>query len=240
MTNQIKLTPRLLAVADMVPQGAILCDVGTDHAHLPAYLLQQGRIDSAIASDIRKGPLERAADTRAKCGLEEHIQLRLAPGLEGVAPHEVNAVTICGMGGEMMTGILAAAPWTKTDTTIILQPQNSHDVLRLWLAENGYRILREHIVQEEHRWYPVMTVVGGEMALPMNAAEALAGQPRLWDRQPLREAFLGWVLSKLEKQRSGLSHSTKESDRQKIDELNDTMETLTSWRAQLAKGEWPE
>ena len=58
--ESLNLTPRLQAIADRVPQGARLADVGTDHGHLPLWLLTQGRLEAAIASDIRQGPLAHA------------------------------------------------------------------------------------------------------------------------------------------------------------------------------------
>ena len=36
------LTPRLLALSRQVPRGARFADVGTDHARLPVWLLEQG------------------------------------------------------------------------------------------------------------------------------------------------------------------------------------------------------
>lgn len=239
MRHIIKLTPRLQAVADCVPAGAVLCDVGTDHAHLPAYLLQEGRIVSAIASDIRKGPLERAAATREKCHLENQIELRLGPGLEAIRPNEVNTVTICGMGGEMMIGILSAAPWTKVNTTLILQPQSAQEELRYWLRDHGYRILQERIVREEQRWYTVMKVIGGEMALPLGPVEALTGHPSLWAEHPEWPDFLTWLIRKLEKQRAGMEKSSRKEEQQRAEELTQRMDQLTLWRERLQKGEWP-
>ena len=59
----MELTPRLRAIADQVPQGARLVDVGTDHGYLPVWLLLNRRIGRAIASDLRAGPLDRARET---------------------------------------------------------------------------------------------------------------------------------------------------------------------------------
>ena len=50
--KQLALQPRLCRLAQLVPDGCRLTDVGTDHGYLPVALLQQGRILSAIASDI--------------------------------------------------------------------------------------------------------------------------------------------------------------------------------------------
>lgn len=65
MTRRIELSPRLRLAADLVPEGARLADVGTDHAYLPACLLMEGKIPSAIAADLREGPLSRARETAA-------------------------------------------------------------------------------------------------------------------------------------------------------------------------------
>ena len=48
-----ELSPRLRSVADMVPKGAKLADIGTDHAYLPTWLILHGVIDRAIAADLR-------------------------------------------------------------------------------------------------------------------------------------------------------------------------------------------
>ena len=55
--KQLQLQPRLALLAALVPPGSRLADVGTDHGYLPVYLLQQGRIPSAIAADIGAEPL---------------------------------------------------------------------------------------------------------------------------------------------------------------------------------------
>ena len=96
----VELTPRLRSVAELVPRGARFADVGTDHAYLPVWLLQQGRITGAVASDLRPGPLERARGTAEKYGLTGRMDFRLCDGLSGIQPDEVNTIAMAGMGGE--------------------------------------------------------------------------------------------------------------------------------------------
>ena len=66
----LKISDRLIQVAGLVPEGARLADVGTDHGYVPIWLLTQGRISSAIAMDVNKGPLLRARENRDKYGLQ--------------------------------------------------------------------------------------------------------------------------------------------------------------------------
>lgn len=236
MTTQLHLTPRLQAVANWVPQGSRLCDVGTDHAYLPAHLLLEGRIPSAIASDIRPGPLERAARTRAKYGLEDRLDLRLCPGLEAILPHEVETVSICGMGGEMICGILEKAPWTKTDTVLLLQPMRSQGELRRWLFEHGYCIEREQIIREEQRWYTVMKVVGGQMEQRFSYAEELAGRPKDWVPNPEWMDYIKYLVNKVQKQRRGVEQSSKPEDQARRSVLEQTESELTHWLDTLKTG----
>ena len=69
--GKVNLTPRLAATASLVKGGGTVVDIGTDHAYLPAYLVERGVVDFAIAADVRKMPLENARETVEKCGLQE-------------------------------------------------------------------------------------------------------------------------------------------------------------------------
>ncbi len=163
---KLELTPRLALLASWVPPGARLIDVGTDHGYLPAWLIQNGRIAEALASDLRPGPLSRAKDTARRCGVEEKMRLRLCPGLTAIGPEEGDTVAIAGMGGENIAMILSVAPWTADGRhTLLLQPQSRSEVLRAFLMEGGYHITRERLVYDRGILYPVLEARGGEMRL---------------------------------------------------------------------------
>ena len=76
------LDSRLSAVADLVRSGTRFADVGTDHAYLPAFLLMGGKIEYAVCSDLRKGPLKNAEETVKKYGVSDKVDLRLSDGLD--------------------------------------------------------------------------------------------------------------------------------------------------------------
>lgn len=100
-------------LAEQVPQGARLADVGTDHAYLPAWLLLAGRISGAVATDVREGPLQRGRETARLYKVEDRIVFRCCDGLAAVEPQEADTVVIAGMGGELMARIVERAPWTR-------------------------------------------------------------------------------------------------------------------------------
>ena len=154
--------PRLRLIAGWVPEGAYLADVGTDHGYLPTWLRLQGKIRGAVASDLRPGPLERAKVTGSLYGTD-NIEYRLCNGLAGIRPSEVDTVTIAGMGGETILSILKAAPWTADGQhTLLLQPQSHEEMVRQYLAENGFAITREALVRDRGTLYTVMEAKAGE------------------------------------------------------------------------------
>ena len=146
--RRLELSPRLAAIAEQVPQGARLADVGTDHAYLPAWLLLAGRISGAVATDVREGPLQRGRETARLYKVEDRMVFRCCDGLAAVEPQEADTVVIAGMGGELMARIVERAPWTR-GCTLLLQPMSAQEVLRQWLVTHGYCIQRETLVREE-------------------------------------------------------------------------------------------
>ncbi len=152
----INLSLRLKTIASLVPLGARVCDVGTDHALLPIYLKQSGIAKTVIATDLNKKPLENAAKNIEEYGVSD-ISLRLCDGLSAVSRDEADTVIIAGMGGEVMTAILSSCKWIKSkEITLVLQPTTSAEILRKYLLDNGFEIESETPLCDNKKLYSIM------------------------------------------------------------------------------------
>jgi len=171
-----ELGVRLSAVAARIRHGARVADIGTDHALLPVWLVQNGRCPSAVASDIGEGPADAARRTVAGAGLESAVSVRVGDGLAPVQPDEVDDIAIAGMGGETIAEILAAAPWVMDARyRLVLQPMSKPERLRVFLAENGFLIGEEDVVAEGERLYTVMMVTFTGVRRSLSYTAALMG-----------------------------------------------------------------
>ena len=159
-----KLTPRLKKIYDIVPPCKTVCDIGTDHAYIPVCLTLSGKCDKAIASDIVKGPVERAKSTVLLYGAEDKVSVRLGGGLETVSEGEAETVIVAGMGGLTIAGILEkVADGLKTHKPrLILQPMTEQDKLRRTLFSLGYRIVCEKCPEASGKIYNVIYAEYGE------------------------------------------------------------------------------
>lgn len=150
---------RLALCASMVREGTALADVGTDHAYLPVWLAKRGLIRSAVAADIRPGPLARARANIERFEVSGLVSARLSDGLDRIEPREAEDIVIAGMGGLMMTRILGRALWLKEpEHRLILQPMTKAEELRAFLAREGFAVLREQAAEEDGHIYSVMQV----------------------------------------------------------------------------------
>ena len=215
MERRLQLQPRLQLLADMVPEGCRLADVGTDHGYLPVYLLQRGRIRGAVAADIGAEPLAHARRTAEAYGAEG-IDFRLCDGLRDIAPDEVDTVVIAGMGGETIIAILEGAAWTKDGAhTLLLQPMTKAADLRDWLAVNGYSFTEERLVWDKNYLYPVLRVTGGGTPQALTERQALTGVAL--DNDPLYREYLTQQADKLRRTAKGLRRSAKPDAQQRAD-----------------------
>ncbi|MGN1126645.1 MAG: class I SAM-dependent methyltransferase, partial [Ruminococcus sp.] len=105
------LPKRLSLIASMVDEGAVVADIGTDHAHLPIFLVQSKICPSALACDIKESPLETGRQNIEFCHLEDKIKTRLSDGLSSIKSNEADTFTIAGMGGDMIIHILSSCPY---------------------------------------------------------------------------------------------------------------------------------
>ncbi|HZK55884.1 MAG TPA: class I SAM-dependent methyltransferase [Desulfosporosinus sp.] len=157
MTLSVTLGRRLQTVAEFVPKGARLGDIGTDHAYLPIALYETQQILKAVAVDVHEGPYQSALAAVKERHLEAVIDVRFGDGLMPLESDEVNVLTLAGMGGKTMLDILSVRPDVlEAVQHLILQPQGSERAVRLALLESGWRLKAEKLVEEDHRIYVVM------------------------------------------------------------------------------------
>lgn len=149
------LSKRMQAVADLVPKSNTVADIGSDHAYLPAYLLEQGIVKRAIAGEVVKGPFENAQSEIINQNLSDQMEARLGNGLAVIESDDhVDTITIAGMGGELITDILerGKAKLTK-HPVLVLQANVDENTVRKWLVDHQYEITGENVVYDGGHYY---------------------------------------------------------------------------------------
>lgn len=131
-------------------------DIGTDHGLVLLDAFKKGYIKSAIASDLREEPLKSA-----KSNLDSYpVEFVISDGFKKIKS-DFDLGIIAGMGAYLIKDILKDAPMDKT---YILQANDNHDVLREYLAKQGFEIIDEYIIFDKF-YYVMMMVKKGHMKL---------------------------------------------------------------------------
>lgn len=163
MKENIELSDRMRAIADMVTAGNRVCDVGCDHGFVPIYLIKQGISPKVIAMDVNEGPLRRARKHIEEYGVGAYIETRLSDGLRSFREGEADSLICAGMGGRLMMRILQEDTGkTASFKEMILQPQSELQQFRCFLRCQGYLIVDENMIEEDGKFYPMMRAVKGE------------------------------------------------------------------------------
>lgn len=155
----INLNNRLKLCADFVTSGGVSADVGTDHGYLASYLILNKISKKVFACDINEKPLNSARQTVEKLNLSDKVEVILSDGLKNVPNENITDVIIAGMGGELISQIIADAQWVQRSVNLVLQPMTKSELLRKWLYANGYKIVREQAVTDEKFTYIVIQSV---------------------------------------------------------------------------------
>lgn len=211
------LNPRLQGVEKFVTGGKIFADVGTDHAYLPTYLLLNGIIPYAYASDIRKGPLESARRTVESYGVADKTGLILCDGLD-LVPDDAEEIAIAGMGGIMIADIVARTTWLRNKQKhLILQPMTKISYLRKQLYKNGFEIEKEEVICDGPKVYVVMSVYYSGKTVEIDELFSYIG--KTLNASGDKRRYLIKQVKKLDRIAYGLIESGEEENKEKANEL---------------------
>lgn len=243
MGGKIVLSKRMQAVADMVEDRSRVCDVGCDHGYISIYLVQSEKSPHVIAMDVKKGPLMRAQDHMRKYGVEDYITLRLSDGLAAYQTGEAQELICAGMGGRLMLRILKDFPEKTADfRSLILQPQSEIPFFRSELRSMGYGIVKEALIREEDKFYPVIKAVRISEDCRLAASQAdhvmedLLGPLIIRERPPELQQFIHremrikeQILNQLQVQKE------TEKNRQRKEELEEELYVLKRAERMLSR-----
>ena len=252
----MRLDKRLQAVASLVPQGSRFADIGTDHAYLPVWLLEQGVIASAVAGDIAAGPCQAARTTVAMHGAASSIAVRQGSGLAVLSPGEADCIAICGMGGSTIISILAAdMAVAKGAQRLLLQPMAGAAALRRWLVAQGWCITREALVDDEPHFYEIICAERAEkcaarasdageqcyseQAGPASYSEVeyLVGPALLRDGHPLLAKHIARQQASLQELLTNMARSERAKASAKYQEAQKLLQALEALKLNLGKAE---
>lgn len=156
------LSKRLKAVADMVTEGNIAADIGTDHGYVPIYLIKNNISKKAYALDINEGPLKMAAKNIRLEGLSDKITTVLSDGMEQMKDNMDESVIIAGMGGDLIVDILSRGSRIKGIKELVLSPHKRIDLVRKFLSQNCWEIIKEDMVMDGGKYYTIIKAVKGQ------------------------------------------------------------------------------
>lgn len=224
----MKLSKRLQTIADFVKKDAVVADIGTDHAHIPIYLIKNNIISKAYACDINKGPLEKAKENINYYGVK-NIELRLSNGLEKLKTDEADTFIIAGMGGELIIDILDRGQgFFDKKNTFILSPHTKIEEVRNYLLRKGLKILKEDMCIDEGKFYTVMEAVYMGKTFSYTKGELLFGKYLIDNKNPVLFEYL-----KKEKQKylniisaDGINDTRRRELKDRLDIIEETINEM--------------
>lgn len=164
----MELSKRLKAVADLLDVHNSVADIGCDHGFVSIFLIKSKKAKKCIAMDINQGPLERAEEHIAEEGLNTYIETRISDGAKELKfldqeqkdkQLEVEAAILAGMGGRLTIKIIEESlEKFLAMKEFILQPQSEIWKVREYVEQIGCKIMKEDMVLEEGKFYPILKV----------------------------------------------------------------------------------
>ena len=185
--QQKMLDPRLSLACDLYDPCGLAADIGTDHAHLPAALLQRGRCQHMILTDISESALENARTEMIRLRLTDRVSLRLGDGLSPVS-EKCGMISVMGMGGCTIRSILLSGKDRLQGASLLLSAHTDWHLIRSALQDIGYRPDREEPCFAAGRFYLILRARPG--AVPMTDREIRLGGPLFCSGSPVLIPFL--------------------------------------------------
>ncbi|MBE5743381.1 MAG: SAM-dependent methyltransferase [Clostridiales bacterium] len=148
---------RLEILFDLVGSGKLFADIGCDHGKISKAVLDSGKFERVIISDISAQSLKKAQKLLESYG--DKVTAIVSDGFDNYLEIPDEAM-IAGMGGEEIVKILLNA--NSLPNSLVLAPQKNNDKVRRTLVLLGYKILTDFTFYERGKFYDVIRAEKGK------------------------------------------------------------------------------
>jgi tRNA (adenine22-N1)-methyltransferase len=158
------LSLRLAAIAEAIPPGSRVADVGSDHGKLSLWLAASGRAEYSLATEETEALLKRVARAPAGASWAHRLGFRFGDGLAAIRPEDrIDTIVLAGLGGRTIVTLLRAGGALRFPALrFVLQPRSEVASVRRWLSENGWRLISEGITVERRRFHLTLAAERGD------------------------------------------------------------------------------
>lgn len=138
--------------------GDKMVDIGSDHAYLPIYSIQNNIVKSAICGEVVEGPYHSTLKNIDVYRMTDKIEARLGDGLKVLSTEDtVDTITICGMGGPLIASIIKEGfDNVSGHPRLVLQANNYTHPIRKTVTDLDYKITHEKVLKIGKRYYEVI------------------------------------------------------------------------------------
>jgi len=157
---KLKLSPRLLTIANMIGDDSKIIDIGCDHANLDIFLAFNRQNVYCVAADINEKIINNVKQKIKEYQLEDKIKAYQTDGLENIKIDDDSIIVISGLGTNTILKILTDSK-NKLPKTLIIQSNNEIPKLRKEVTKLGYYIEDEKFVIDRHKDYVIIRFIRG-------------------------------------------------------------------------------
>ena len=136
---------RLRLISSLINKNERVLDVGTDHAFVPIFLLEDNITNNIDATDISKKPLGFAQKNLKDKGYLNDVNLILSDGFEKIDVNNYDVIIIAGMGGNTISKIISSKTFKGR---YIIHATTSLGTIRKTIEKIGISIFNEIIIKE--------------------------------------------------------------------------------------------
>lgn len=137
----MKLSTRLKAICDLIPNSTNVIDIGADHAYTCIYLEKEKNC-KCLATDISKEAIKKAKENIKK--YNSNVKTLKTDGLNNIKLDN-QIIIISGMGTHNIMKILNK----KITNDIIISSHTNIPIVRKFMFKKGFHIYKEKVIKEK-------------------------------------------------------------------------------------------